>query len=149
AIRLYQKQTITYNDLNKIQSCLLAFYTHYEKEYYRGVLDRLSTMKMCIHNMLHVSESIFQTGPCCMTWQYPIERVYGMLLPLTKSRLHPYKNLINNIHLLEIFNCLKFNQMIYNQNFPKILPKIHDEHLAYTRNGQDFYFPSTQHSLTQ
>ncbi|RIB25407.1 hypothetical protein C2G38_1956470 [Gigaspora rosea] len=40
AVRLYQKQTITYNDLNKIQSCLLAFYTHYEKEYYHGVLDR-------------------------------------------------------------------------------------------------------------
>ncbi|CAG8835636.1 20388_t:CDS:10, partial [Gigaspora margarita] len=86
------------------------------KEYYRGVLDRLNTMKMCIHNKLHVSESIFQTGPCCMTWQYPIER---------------------------------FNQAIYEQIFPKIPPKIHDEHLAYTGNGQDFYFPSTQHRLTE
>ncbi|CAG8453337.1 19248_t:CDS:10 [Gigaspora rosea] len=68
---------------------------------------------MCIHNMLHVSESIFQTGPCCMTWQYPIER---------------------------------FNQAIYEQIFPKIPPKIHDEHLAYTGNN---HFLSTQHRLTE
>ncbi|CAG8490345.1 27706_t:CDS:2 [Dentiscutata erythropus] len=150
AVRLCQKQIITNNDLNKIKSCLLAFYTHYEKEYYRGISERLSAMKMCIHAILHVSESIIQTGPCCMTWQYPIERVGGMLLPLTKSKLHPYKNLINNIHLLEIFNCLKFNQMIYNQIFPKIPPKVHEEHLAYTGEyGQDFYFPSAQYKLTQ
>ncbi|CAG8472853.1 7004_t:CDS:2 [Scutellospora calospora] len=39
---------------------------------------------------------------------------------------------------------------IYNQIFPTIPPKIHDEHLAYTgENSQDFYFPSTQYNLTQ
>jgi len=30
------------------------------------------------------------------------------------------------------------------------LPKIYDEHLAYTEEGgQDFYFPLTLHKLTQ
>ncbi len=73
-----------------------------------------------------------------------------MLLSLTKSRLHLYKNLTNNIHLLEIFNCLKFKQLIYNQIFPLVLIKKYAKHLAYTgENDQDFYFPSTQHNLTQ
>ncbi|CAG8795599.1 6644_t:CDS:2, partial [Dentiscutata erythropus] len=50
------------------------FYAHYKKEYYREQLDHLSAMKMSIHNMLHISKSIFETGPCCMIWQYLIER---------------------------------------------------------------------------
>ena len=135
--------------MNKIQSYLLAFYKHYEKEYYCELPERLSAMKMCIHYMLHVSESIFQTGPYCTTWQYLIERVCGMLLPLIKSKLHPYKNLSNNIHLQELFNYLRFNQTIYNQIFPPAPIKNHDEHLAYSgENNQDFYFPSIQHNLT-
>ncbi|CAG8447989.1 1559_t:CDS:2 [Gigaspora rosea] len=43
----------------------------------------------------------------------------------------------------------RFNQIIYNQIFPTI-PKIHDEHLAYSgENGQEFYFPSAQYKLSQ
>ncbi|CAG8470410.1 24222_t:CDS:1, partial [Dentiscutata erythropus] len=42
-----------------------------------------------------------------------------------------------------------FNQAIYNQIFPKIPPKIYDEHLAYTGNNQDFYFSSTEYKLTE
>lgn len=109
AVRLCQKRIITYDDLNKIRSYLLAFYRHYKKEYYHGLLEHLNIMKIYIYNILHVLESIFQTKPCCATWQYPIERMCRMLLSLTKSKLHLYKNLINNVHLHEIFNCLKFN----------------------------------------
>ncbi|RIB06359.1 hypothetical protein C2G38_523577, partial [Gigaspora rosea] len=58
-------------------------------------------MKICVHYMLHISSSIQNNGPCWATWQFPIERVCGMLLPLAKSRLHPYKNIINNIHTIE------------------------------------------------
>ncbi|CAB4428564.1 unnamed protein product [Rhizophagus irregularis] len=38
--------------------------------------NRLSAMKMCIHYILHVVASIKRNGPCCITWQFPIELVY-------------------------------------------------------------------------
>ena len=37
-----------------------------------------------------------------------MERLCGILLPLVHSKLHPYKNLTNNILLLERFNHLIF-----------------------------------------
>ncbi|CAG8570794.1 871_t:CDS:2 [Cetraspora pellucida] len=100
----------------------------------------------CITNMTFADYE----GPCCMIWQYLIECVCRMLLPLIKSKLHPYKNLSNNIQLNEIFNCLKFNQVIYNQIFFLSPSKIYNEHLAYTEESdQDFYFPSTNYKLSQ
>jgi hypothetical protein len=60
-------------------------------------------MKICFHYLLHIADSIQNTGPCWATWQYPMERVCGMLQPLAKSRLHPYKNLTNNVYLLELY----------------------------------------------
>ncbi|PKK60219.1 hypothetical protein RhiirC2_632153, partial [Rhizophagus irregularis] len=50
--------------------------------------------------ILHVVASIKRNGPCCTTWQFPIERVCGMLLPLARSRLHPYKNIANNVYII-------------------------------------------------
>ena len=72
-------------------------------------------MKLCFHNLLHIADSIENTGPCWATWQFPMERVCGMLLPLARLRLHPYKNIINNIHVQEMFNHLKFIYFDFNQ----------------------------------
>ena len=50
------------------------------REYYCGIKERISTMKLCFHYLLHVADSIRNTGPCWATWQFPMERVCGMLL---------------------------------------------------------------------
>jgi hypothetical protein len=63
-------------------------------------------MKMCIHYILHVVASIKRNGPCCITWQFPIELVYGIFLPLARLRLRPYKNIANNVSIIELFNHL-------------------------------------------
>ncbi len=68
AVKLCQKRIITHDNLSKIQSCLLNFYTYYEREYYCGLAECLSIMRICIHYMLHISESIFQIGPYYTTW---------------------------------------------------------------------------------
>ncbi|PKC08590.1 hypothetical protein RhiirA5_264607, partial [Rhizophagus irregularis] len=47
--------------------------------------------------LLHIAYSIQETGPPWATWQFPIERLFGMLIPLVHSRQHPYTNLINQI----------------------------------------------------
>src|SRR5436305_14923061 len=99
------------------------------REYYCGIKERISTMKLCFHYLLHVADSIRNTGPCWATWQFPMERVCGMLLLLAKSRLHPYKNIINSLHLLELFNYLPYRQEIYKQIFSPHPPKKYTQHL--------------------
>ncbi|CAG8590114.1 20412_t:CDS:10 [Gigaspora margarita] len=43
------------------------------------------------------SECIANCGPCWSFWQFPIERLCGMLLPLIYSKIHPYSNLANSV----------------------------------------------------
>ena len=106
-------------------------------------------MKLCFHYLLHVADSIKNTGPCWATWQFPMERVCGMLLPLAKSRIHPYKNIINNVYLMELINYLPYQ---YQQIFlPKLSPKKYAKHLVYSDEYylEEFYFPIKNHVLSQ
>src|ERR1043165_10198892 len=90
-------------------------------------------MKLCFHSILHIANSIENTGPCWTTWQFPMERICGMLLPLARSKLHPYKNIINNVHIWEMFNHLQFYQNIYSAIFPSQEIKQYPTHLIYSQ----------------
>jgi len=107
-------------------------------------------MKVCFHYILHVADSIQDTGPCWSTWQFPMERICGMLQPLAKSRLHPYKNLTNNVYLLELFNNLYYYRKIHEQIFPSSIScKEYKEHLVYTNQNyeEEFQWPSKPYTL--
>ena len=106
-------------------------------------------MKLCFHYILHVADSIQDTGPCWSTWQFPMERTCGMLQPLAKSRLHPYKNLTNHVYLLELFNNLYYYRKIHEQIFPPIACKEYKEHLVYTNKNyeEEFQWPSKPYIL--
>lgn len=106
-------------------------------------------MKICFHYILHVIDSIQNTGPCWSTWQFPMERTCGMLQPLVKSRLHPYKNLINNVYLLELINHLHYYRQYHEQIFPPIFRKEYKDHLVYTNENyeEEFQWPSESYVL--
>src|SRR5579871_1922819 len=108
-------------------------------------------MKMCFHYLLHLADSIQTNGPCWATWQFPMERLCGMLLPLVRSKLHPYQSLINNITLQERFNHLQFYPNYQNQIFPtKLDKKIQcNENKVYTNENyiEELYFPSAKHYI--
>ena len=104
-------------------------------------------MKLCFHYILHITDSIKNTGPCWATWQFPMERVCGMLLPLARSRLHPYKNIINNIYIQELLNHLRYYQTTYTNIFPPQSPKQYAPHLVFSNGNEDFNFPTKQHIL--
>ena len=106
-------------------------------------------MKVCFHYILHVANSIQDTGPCWSTWQFPMERTCGMLQPLAKSKLHPYKNLTNHIYLLELFNNLYYYRKIHEQIFPHISNKEYKEHMVYTNQDyeEEFQWPSKMYTL--
>ena len=52
--------------------------------------------------------SIKETGPPWATWQFPMERLCGMLIPLVNSRQYPYTNLINQITMWTQFAHLQY-----------------------------------------
>ena len=71
-----------------------------------------------------------------------------MLLPLAKSRIHPYKNIINNVYLMELINYLPYQ---YEQIFLPKLPKKYAAHLVYSNEYflEEFYFPTKNYILSQ
>src|SRR5215469_4442432 len=107
-------------------------------------------MLMSFHYLLHVTDSIKNCGPCWTSWQYPMERMCGMLLPLVHSKLHPYVNLANNIMLIEKINYLSyiapaFNQIFIKNNSQKIWPQHKVFSLA--NYDEELYFPSVIYNL--
>jgi hypothetical protein len=107
---------------------------------------------MSFHYLLHVTDSIKNCGPCWTSWQYPMERMCGMLLPLVRSRLHPYVNLANNIMLIEKINHLSYIAPAYNQIFIKDnSEKIWSQYKVFGLENYDeeLYFPSVIYNLNK
>jgi hypothetical protein len=105
-------------------------------------------MLMSFHYLLHVADSIKDCGPCWVSWQYPMERLCGMLLPLVHSKLHPYVNLANNVMLMEKINYLSYisaSKHIIKNNSKKNWP----QHKVFSLENYDeeLYFPSVIYSL--
>jgi len=104
------------------------------------------------HYLLHVAESIRDFGPCRGYWQFPMERVCGMLIPLVKSQKHPYASLWNNILLNERFNHLKYKTEFYDQIFPQNEEKEWPSHRVFSSSLYDdeyeFYSPSKKYVLS-
>lgn len=118
--------------------------------YYRQEQLRLPAMKICFHYLLHLADTIETNGPCWSTWQFPIERLFGMLLPLVQSKLYPYDNLANQIILKERLNHLQFIEHIYQQIHPlQKKVKKYDENIVFVDPNyeEEFYFPTAKHYL--
>src|SRR6266542_2439808 len=79
--------------------------------------DRSNIFLISFHYLLHVAKSIEDFSPCRGYWQFPIERVCGMLIPLVKLQKHLYASLWNNILLNKRFNYLKYKIEFYDQIF--------------------------------
>jgi len=81
-----------------------------------------------------------------------MERMCGMLLPLVRSRLHPYVNLANNIMLIEKINHLSYIAPAYNQIFIKDnSEKIWSQYKVFGLENYDekLYFPSVIYNLNK
>jgi len=98
-----------------------------------------------------VAESIEDFGPCRRYWQFPMERICGMLIPLVKSQIHPYANLWNNLVLNERFNHLKYKSKFYEQVFPKKEKKKWPSHRVFSSSLYEefeLYSPSKKYNLS-
>lgn len=129
ACKLCLKMEITPDELNQIERLFSEFVVHYEKEYYQREIARLPATLISFHYLLHIAKSIRNTGPSWATWQYPMERLCGMLLPLVRSRQHPYINLTNQITI--------WNQFSHLQYFPDIKEKIFDVEVSEDKKPEN------------
>ena len=96
-------------------------------------------------------ESIEDFGPCRGYWQFPMERICGMLIPLVKSQIHPYANLWNNLILNERFNHLKYKTKIYEQIFSQKEEKEWPTHRVFSSSLYEefeLYSPSKKYTLS-
>ena len=77
-----------------------------------------------------------------------MERMCGMLIPLVKSQIHPYANLVLN----ERFNLLKYKIEFYEHIFPQEEEKEWTSHRVFTSSLYDeeyeLYSPSKKYILT-
>ena len=78
-----------------------------------------------------------------------MERLCGILLPLVHSRLHPYKNLTNNILLSERFNHLIFVYPSLSDRLYESSAKTYSEDKVFSLSTQieEFYWPKRDYSL--
>jgi len=98
-----------------------------------------------------VVESIEDFGPCRGYWQFPMERMCGMLIPLVKSQIHPYANLWNNLILNERFNHLKYKTKFYEQVFSQEEEKEWPSHRVFSSSLYEefeLYSPSKKYNLS-
>ena len=99
-----------------------------------------------------MAESIEDFGLCRGYWQFPMERMCGMLIPLVKSQIYPYANLWNNLILNEQFNHLKYKTELSKYIFPQEEEKKWPLHRVFTSslyNGEyELYSSSKKHILT-
>jgi hypothetical protein len=108
AIELAIDYEITFDDVDRIRTLLIEFVSEYEELYYQYDEQRISTCLPTFHLLLHLSESILNCGPAWVFWQFPCERVCGMLKPMVKSRVLSNRNLSLTILYQEQFNHLTF-----------------------------------------
>lgn len=86
AVSLAIDYDISHEDISNIKTLLVEFVSDYEKLYYQYKAERISACLATFHLLLHLHESLADCGPAWVFWQFPCERIVGMLKPLVKNR---------------------------------------------------------------
>jgi hypothetical protein len=144
AIEIVIDYEITQDDLDKARTLLMQFVSDYERLYYRYNQKRIRACLSTVHLLLHVTESIADCGPAWVYWQFPCERLCGLLKPKVKNRA-----LFNRNLSLAVLQDQQMNHLPYATTFSK--PPIHRSLPAVIQHigGKDFNFfkPSTSTQL--
>ncbi|KAI0686435.1 hypothetical protein C8T65DRAFT_567901 [Cerioporus squamosus] len=84
---------ITEAEVEEVRQGFIEWVKKYEDFYYQHNPSRLSACPLTIHALLHIADSILETGPVWTAWAFPMERYCGFLGPAIRSRRFPYASL--------------------------------------------------------
>ena|SRR5437762_4004729 len=111
----------------------------------RSTASRLSSLSLCwtmkdctFHLLLHLHESISDCGPVWVFWQFPCDRVCGMLKPMVRNRSMANRNLSLAILYREQFNHLPFTTPSWT--IPSFQPTLGYPHYTQDLDGHTYGF---------
>ena len=108
AVEIAIDYEITHEEINEVKKLLSEFVSDYERLYYQYDKARLPLCLPTIHLLLHLGQSLENCGPAWAYWQYPCERICGMLKPKCKNRALANRTLSIRIVQDEQLNHLQF-----------------------------------------
>jgi len=129
AIEMAIDYEVTDQEINTIKRLLAEFVADYERLYYRHEMHRISACLSTYHFLLHLADSITNCGPTWVYWQFPCERLCGMLKTKVKSRVSANRNLSLGILHEEQLNHLQFACQL---NDDALTRSISDARFQYT-----------------
>ena len=129
---------LTTEHINTVKTLLMEFVSNYEKLYYQYDTTRIPACLPTIHLLLHLHESISDCGPAWVFWQFPCERVCGMLKPMVQNRSIANRNLSLAILYREQFNHLPF--AIPSWTIPPVQHPLAYPHYTQDLHGHKYSF---------
>ena len=77
AVEICSWAVVLPSDVEKLRTCALKFYDHFESKWYRFLPERVNFCKSIFHALLHLAECMERYGPLSGVNQYWLERTIG------------------------------------------------------------------------
>jgi hypothetical protein len=123
AVVLLEKHCLSDADVTAVKNLIIRFSEYYERRFYQEKWDHLRVCLPTFHQLLHIHEALTAIGPMYVYWQWPMERLCGMITQTAKSKVAANQNMANVMVQDEQINHL-----------PYVLPLIPDHELFTTEN---------------
>jgi hypothetical protein len=108
AILVLEKHTLTTAEIEMVKNLIIKFSQYYEGRFYQQQWDRLRVCLPTLHQLLHMHEFLTAIGPAYIYWQWPMERLCGMITQTAKSRSAANQNMANSMVQDEQMNYLSY-----------------------------------------
>ncbi|KAG1906659.1 uncharacterized protein F5891DRAFT_941884 [Suillus fuscotomentosus] len=88
-VRVCLQFELSSTDISDLRMGFASWVEEFEVIYYQHNPECLSACPITIHALLHIADSIEETGPVWTSWAFPMERFCGQMQPAIMSRRHP------------------------------------------------------------
>jgi hypothetical protein len=95
-------------DVDTVGEMCTTFLRSFEDLYYQNDRQRLKLCTVNLHYLVHLRQHILDTGPACYWWQFPMERMCGVIVPMVRSKSHLSQSLMNALIITEHLNHYNF-----------------------------------------
>ena len=125
AMLILERHAYTTADIEAATSLLEGFSQYYADRFYRQEWENLRVCLPTFHQLLHVKDALRAVGLMYGYWQWPTERLCGMITQTAKSRSSANENMSNVMVKEEQRNHLPF-----------VLPLAANDHVYDGDDGQ-------------